>query len=57
MRKGIADPHRRAEVPQKANERYLDALASVDDSTRLVTWNSKGVRCTPSRIQTDACWR
>jgi hypothetical protein len=35
MRKGIADLHRRAEVSQKANERYLDALASVDDSTSL----------------------
>jgi hypothetical protein len=35
MRKGIADLHRRAEVSQKANERYLDALASVDDSNSL----------------------
>ena len=32
MRKGIADPHRRAEVSQKANDRLLEALASVDDS-------------------------
>jgi hypothetical protein len=54
MRKGIADLHRRAEVSQKANERYLDALASVDDSTTLrelvgpiekpVHWNGKRVR-------------
>ena len=54
MRKGIADLHRRAEVSQKANERYLDALASVDDSTSLgelvsrvsqpVAWNGKRVR-------------
>jgi hypothetical protein len=54
MRKGIADLHRRAEVSQKANERYLDALASVDDSTSLgelvsrisqpVVWNGKRVR-------------
>jgi hypothetical protein len=54
MRKGIADLHRRAEVSQKANERYLDALASVDDSTTLgelvgrvekpVTRNGKRVR-------------
>jgi hypothetical protein len=35
LRKGIADLHRRAEVSQKANERYLNALASLDDSTRL----------------------
>jgi hypothetical protein len=35
LRKGIADLHRRAEVSQRANERYLDALATVDDSTPL----------------------
>lgn len=35
MRKGIADLHRRAEVSQSANERYLNALAGVDDSARL----------------------
>jgi hypothetical protein len=68
MRKGIADLHRRAEVSQKANERYLDALASVDDSTTLrelvgrVRSRSPGAaseceRCTPWKIQTDACWR
>jgi hypothetical protein len=32
LRKGIADLHRRAEVSQNANERLLNALASVDDS-------------------------
>jgi hypothetical protein len=35
MRKGIADLHRRAEVSGKANQRLLDALASVDDSQRV----------------------
>jgi hypothetical protein len=35
MRRGIADLHRRTEVSQKATERYLDALASVDDDTTL----------------------
>ena len=49
LRRGVADLHRRAEVAQKANERYLNALASLDDSTALeelidplsqpVTWN------------------
>jgi len=29
LRKGVADLHRRTEVSQKANERYLDALAAV----------------------------
>ena len=54
MRRGIADLHRRAEVSQKAAERYADALASVDDSRRLeeltkdlerpTTWNGRPVR-------------
>ena len=35
MRRGIADLHRRAEVSQGVNERYLNALASTDDTTRL----------------------
>jgi hypothetical protein len=35
MRRGIADLHRRAEVSRKAAERYLDALATVDDDTTL----------------------
>jgi hypothetical protein len=35
MRKGIADLHRRAEVSQKANDRLLNALASVDDSKNV----------------------
>ena len=35
MRKGIADLHGRAQVSQKVNERYLDALAQTDDSTTL----------------------
>lgn len=35
MRKGIADLHRRAEVSQAANGRYLRALASVEDTTSL----------------------
>jgi len=35
MRKGIADLHRRAEVSQAANDRYLRALASVEDTTSV----------------------
>jgi hypothetical protein len=33
LRKGIADLHRRAEVSQKANERYAEALAAVQETT------------------------
>jgi hypothetical protein len=35
LRKGVADLHRRAQVSQRANEHYLDALATVDDNTPL----------------------
>jgi hypothetical protein len=54
LRKGIADLHRRAEVSQKANDRLLNALASVDDSRRVeeltagiqkpTQWNGRRVR-------------
>jgi hypothetical protein len=35
LRKGVADLHRRAEVSQAANERYLGALTAVHDATPL----------------------
>jgi hypothetical protein len=35
LRYGVADLHRRTEISQRANERYLDALSVIDDSTRL----------------------
>lgn len=35
LRSGISDMHRRAEISQATNDRYLDALASVDASTPL----------------------
>src|SRR5664279_5194786 len=41
MRKGIADLHRRTEVSQKANERLLNALASVDDSRTVEELTAK----------------
>jgi hypothetical protein len=54
LRKGIADLHRRAQVSQGANERYLDALSTVDDETPLAelfdqvakptTWHGKRAR-------------
>ena len=54
LRKGIADLHRRAEISQRANERLLNALASVDDNRTLeeltaplqrpVVWNGRRVR-------------
>jgi len=54
LRRGVADLHRRAEVSQASNERYLNALAVTDTSTalgellqgleRAVTWKSRRVR-------------
>jgi hypothetical protein len=54
VRKGVADLYRRAEISQRSNERYLDALSVVDDSTTLATlldhvaqpttWRGKRVR-------------
>jgi hypothetical protein len=54
LRAGIADLHRRAEVSQKALDRYGTALAQVDDTTTLreltatiekrVRWQGRGVR-------------
>ena len=35
LRLGVADIYRRAQVSQASNDRYLDALASVDTSTSL----------------------
>jgi len=35
LRKGVADLHRRAEVSQRANDTYLDALSAVDDTSPL----------------------
>jgi len=35
LRKGIADMHRRARICQAANERYLDSMATVEDTTSL----------------------
>lgn len=33
LRKGVADLHRRAELSQRSNDAYLNALAVVDDTT------------------------
>jgi hypothetical protein len=54
LRKGVADIQRRSEISQAAHERYVEALASVDDSRSLaelveavcepVTWQGKRAR-------------
>lgn len=35
LRKGVADLHRRAQISQKSNERYLDALGAVEAEMTL----------------------
>ena len=47
MRKGVADMHRRAEVSQQCNERYAEALASLDTSTPIIQLAAKV--CRPAR--------
>jgi hypothetical protein len=47
LRKSVADIARRAEVSQKANDRYLEALAAVDD-TRSVRELTEPL-CRPTR--------
>jgi hypothetical protein len=54
MRKGVADLHRRAEVSQASNERYLASMAAVEATAsvgqslrpvcRPVSWNGKQAR-------------
>jgi hypothetical protein len=54
LRKGVADIQRRSTISQAANERYLEGLATVDDSRSLaelteavcepVRWQNKRVR-------------
>jgi hypothetical protein len=54
MRRGVADLHRRTEVSQGANDRYLDALATlrtdervgqlVEPACRRVKWNGQYAR-------------
>jgi hypothetical protein len=33
LRKGVADLHRRAQISQRSNDAYLDALSAVEDTT------------------------
>jgi hypothetical protein len=49
LRKGVADLHRRAEVSQAANERYLEALASVHHDRPL--GETIGKLCQPTKWQ------
>jgi hypothetical protein len=64
LRKGIADIHRRAEISQAINGRYLDALAVVQETTpvrdlvrdicRSTTLNGKRVRALEPWSEPDA---
>jgi hypothetical protein len=64
LRKGVADVHRRAEISQAANDRYVEALATVDDSRSLaelaeavcqpVVWQGKRARALNPLAPEDA---
>jgi hypothetical protein len=64
LRKGVADIHGRAELGQKINARYAQALATVEDKTPLgeltqdlgtpVQWKGRSVRALNPLAQSDA---
>jgi hypothetical protein len=64
LRKGVADVQRRAEISQAANERYLEGLATVNDSRSLaeladavcrpVSWQGKRARALNPLAPDDA---
>jgi len=64
LRKGVADMTRRAEISQAANERYLESLATVDETTPLeqlvkgvcrpVRWKGQRVRALNPLAKEDA---
>jgi hypothetical protein len=49
LRKGVADVSRRAEVSQAANERYLEGLAAVEQTTSLAELTAP--LCKPTRYR------
>jgi len=64
LRKGVADLHRRAEISQKSNERYLDALSVVEAEPTLAEtavgvcrrtrWKGRSVRALNPLADEDA---
>jgi hypothetical protein len=64
LRKGVADLHRRAEISQQSNERYLDALAAVASTATLgetaaqvchrTRWKGRPVRALNPLAKDDA---
>ena len=64
LRRGVADTHRRAEVCQAANERYLDSLSAAENPTPLgelaaglcrpIRWKKQRVRALNPLAAEDA---
>lgn len=64
LRKGVADLHRRCEISQKSNARYLEALSVVDSEKTLgemtspicqrTTWKGRSVRALNPLNEDDA---
>jgi hypothetical protein len=64
LRKGVADLHRRAEISQKCNERYLEAQAAVEAEQTLAEtaaavcrrtrWKGQSVRALNPLAEEDA---
>jgi hypothetical protein len=54
MRRGVADLHRRTQISQKSNERYLDSLAAVEETqplAKLVERLSKPTQLAGRRVR------
>ena len=66
LRKGLADMHRRTQISQAANERYLESMASVEETVPLgqlveklcqsATWKGSRVRALNPFATEDARW-
>ena len=64
LRKGVADLHRRAEISQGCNERYLEAVGSITAATTLAevaapvcqrtTWHGRSARALNPLADEDA---
>jgi hypothetical protein len=50
LRKGVADLHRRAQLSQRSNEAYLEALSAVEDKTPCASSGSSAPTASSRRF-------
>ena len=56
MRQGVCDLHHRTRVSQRANERYLDAFAALDDATRIAEFDPPSAKVLPVSKPARPCF-